>query len=136
MIDYAIFLNKRSKDLDVVALYEAMKQVEGGGIGLWTDSYTSTLIPFAICAVKSEYAIMMEGKVQLMTVAQAFLKYLEDLVIQASRLEIKDELLHSMPPVMGWIVHGHDWKFYLCHRKGHQQVSLSTWATIVPGSNY
>ncbi|CAF9932875.1 hypothetical protein IMSHALPRED_009013 [Imshaugia aleurites] len=137
MIDYAIFLNKISKDLDVVALYEAMKQVEGGGIGLWTDSYTNTLIPFAICAVKSEYAITMEGKVQLMTVAQAFLKYLEDLVIQASKLEIKDELLHSMPPVMGWTVHGHDWKFYICHRKGEQQIwadcSMGDGSTATPG---
>lgn len=122
-IDFAIFLNPTSKNSDVealYALYNALQQDIGEAFrGLWTDTFTSTLIPFLLIEVEPDD--QKEAEVKLMTAASAFLNYLLHLLEEkASRSamdpKFKTSLQQRLPPAFSWLVQGHKWKFYICYR--------------------
>lgn len=125
-IDYVIFLDPDSKETK--ELYEAYKALNQrgwkGSQGLWKHLSTADLIPLFIFEVK--VAHLEEGEFQLMTAARAFLKYLQSL-IDCSASDQKASLLKRLPPVIGWVVHKHEWKAYMSHSTDDDGwVSFST----------
>ena len=77
-IDYAVFLNHKSEDPDVKALYAQyhafQKSIQEGSGGVWNQSFTKTLIPFLFIKVNPKDP--KEAEVQLMTVIGASQKCL------------------------------------------------------------
>ena len=61
-----------------------------------------------------------------MMAARAFLKYLRSL-LDCSAPDQKASLLERLPPVIGWVVHQHEWKAYVSYSTGDDEwVSFST----------
>lgn len=133
-IDYAIFIDSDSDEAH--ALYEALKErVPKESQGLWTHISTANLIPLFIFEVKLDG--QDEAQFQLMTAARAFLKYLQSLLgssASKSKMESgrKTSLLKRLPPVIGWVVHRHEWKAYVSYSIGGSEwVSFSTEITMI-----
>ncbi len=125
-IDYVIFLDDDSKETH--ALYKALKQrVPKGSQGLWTHESTANLIPLFIFEVKADKKGEKEGEFQLMTAAQAFLKYLQSLLDFSASESKKNSLVDRLPPVIGWVVVQHEWKAYVSYSiGGGRWVSFAT----------
>ena len=119
-VDYAILLNHRSENRTVSDLYGALREhISEDCRGLWTNSFTKTLIPFSLFEVNS--ANVKEAEVQMMTASYALLNSLEKLLntvapVLGMEEAKKESLLARLPPVIGWIVLKHEWKFCVCHR--------------------
>ena len=133
-IDYAIFIDSDSDEAH--ALYGALKErVPKESQGLWTHISTANLIPLFIFEVKLDG--QDEAQFQLMTAARAFLKYLQSLLgssASKSKMEFgrKTSLLKRLPPVIGWVVHRHEWKAYVSYSIGGSEwVSFSTEITMI-----
>ncbi|CAF9926256.1 hypothetical protein IMSHALPRED_006921 [Imshaugia aleurites] len=122
-IDYAIFIDDDSDEAH--ALYEALKKrVPKESQGLWTHISTANLIPLFIFEVKPDG--QDKAQFQLMTGARAFLKYLQSLLnSSASKSKMKSgrktSFLKRLPPVIGWIVHRHEWKAYVSYSIGDSE---------------
>ena len=133
-IDYAIFIDDDSDEAH--ALYEALKKrVPKESQGLWTHISTANLIPLFIFEVKPDG--QDKAQFQLMTGARAFLKYLQSLLnSSASKSKMKSgrktSFLKRLPPVIGWIVHRHEWKAYVSYSIGDSEwVSFSIEITMI-----
>lgn len=132
-IDFAIFLDLESETPDVAALYKALRQYINEN---WmNDAFTGGMIPFSI--VKFTLNWIEWAEVPMMTAASSILSYLRYLLDErASQSKMKPDvqasLLQRLPPVVGWIVNGHQWKFYVCYRTEKDRlVSLSASTTVV-----
>lgn len=132
-VDIAIFLDIESEASDVVALYKALRQyIEES---LMNDPWTGSMIPFSIIDVQLDR--VEESKVRMMTAAGSILKYLRYLLDERTSLsdmkpDVHASLLQRLPPVLGWMVRGHEWKFHVCYRSDKDRlVSLSASIAVV-----